>query len=88
VRVSILARLVGRALHSIIPSLFTAKWFQSSPGWLAGRCTVTITDNSSITSFNPRPAGWPGAAITSRDRLNIVGLFQSSPGWLAGRCNH
>jgi len=60
--VSILARLVGRALHSRIDVRRKGHEFQSSPGWLAGRCKISSESLRFLTSFNPRPAGWPGAA--------------------------
>jgi len=85
--VSILARLVGRALPAAIlfrqdswefqssPGWLAGRCplqvrfvkvrpqFQSSPGWLAGRCRKKCTKASQGKCFNPRPAGWPGAAI-------------------------
>jgi len=36
--VSILARLVGRALRCVVIAIIQTPKFQSSPGWLAGRC--------------------------------------------------
>ena len=60
--VSILARLVGRALQSIRLRTINGILFQSSPGWLAGRCFDCSMVNGLSTGFNPRPAGWPGAA--------------------------
>ena len=59
--------------------------FQSSPGWLAGRCGLWSQMYLLDFGFNPRPAGWPGAAL---QHLSFFygQVFQSSPGWLAGRC--
>jgi len=61
--VSILARLVGRALRSWKVFRQRDYEFQSSPGWLAGRCAIASSAILSFLSFNPRPAGWPGAAV-------------------------
>ncbi len=61
-RVSIRARLGGRAMLAdmdLTDSFFT---FQSAPGWVAGRCRRRPPRKDQPTRFNPRPAGWPGDA--------------------------
>jgi len=60
--VSILARLVGRALLKRVALSAEKQMFQSSPGWLAGRCLCIKDKRVPCRGFNPRPAGWPGAA--------------------------
>ena len=61
--------------------------FQSAPGTCAGRCSVTFTDTSSATRFNPRPARVPGDARSSKPFCTSGTPFQSAPGTCAGRCN-
>jgi len=69
--VSILARLVGRALLHRLGFIPVSIKFQSSPGWLAGRCVCLIIYSPDFLSFNPRPAGWPGAA----QLMSAVAIF-------------
>ena len=65
--VSIRARLVGRAMPSALRHARRDRWFQSAPGWLAGRCRSLPRASREALSFNPRPAGWPGDARQMRD---------------------
>ena len=57
VRVSILARLNGRALQPFFQRKRITPKFQSSPGLMAGRYTEEAQLwECLILSFNPRPA--------------------------------
>ena len=56
--------------------------FQSSPGWLAGRCIPLPRGMVCNTCFNPRPAGWPGAASRLFQVEGVKMSFNPRPaGW-------
>jgi len=57
VDVSILARLVGRALRIKARGLDSEWLFQSSPGWLAGRCVPQHWTGLWSAEFQSSP-GW------------------------------
>ena len=71
-RVSIRARLVGRAMLDDQPVFVPAIVFQSAPGWLAGRCLLSHAVALAPCRFNPRPAGWPGDACAELRRRACV----------------
>ena len=60
--------------------------FQSSPGWLAGRCKAEagVHEFDFAVSILARLVGRALHTTTTWDGMQH--LFQSSPGWLAGRC--
>ena len=65
--VSIRARPIGRAMRAVAaPVPRVSGVFQSAPGRLAGRCRgQQYARWLHMTSFNPRPADWPGDAASS-----------------------
>ena len=94
-QVSILARPAGRALRPRFPGRCSARrWFQSSPGPRAGRCSWARRSRSSRPSrFNPRPARGPGAAAKDRliDRMHRASFNPRparGPGAADGRKGH
>ena len=90
VLVSILARLEGRALRSLLQwQTNDYKWFQSSPGSKAGRSMQRPPPpRLRPAGFNPRPARRPGAPSHWNATVDAITAFQSSPGSKAGRSRH
>ena len=84
-RVSILARLWGRALRLGRPFLDAARTFQSSPGFGAGRYLVFSSSKAVSGLFQSSP-GFGAGRYGMMDRVaSYEKAFQSSPGFGAGR---
>ena len=78
-RVSIRARPIGRAMLNAALANPEGKAFQSAPGRLAGRCPWPGWQSPTWTSFNPRPADWPGDALGRRPASSFGLGFNPRP---------
>ena len=84
-RVSIRARLLGRAMRAMTCGSASAGWFQSAPGFWAGRCRLRAGRRGGpCQSFNPRPAFGPGDAVAQRALADADAGFNPRPAFGPG----
>ena len=77
--VSIRSRLCSREMLARRRRETLHHWFQSAPGFAAGRCTAAMITSSKPTCFNPLPALQPGDAIQRPANIRAFCGFNPLP---------